>query len=170
MVCDGNGRMPPLVGPFDNVLRLGYPVHIAHLGMAVKLHPFAGAVVLAGVGKVGDFLDPRQGTDGKLVVKFIYGCNPFYLNKSAFFDPPGKLRHLVVVGKELDGHGVGKIRHIKHQYGSLVLDLTGIEADNLPTDDHLPHFSHDIFHEHGFFLKVTPINYVRVVRTLHPAP
>ena len=38
VVCDGDGRMSPVVGTFYDILHLGDAVHVAHLCMAVQLH------------------------------------------------------------------------------------------------------------------------------------
>ena len=52
MICDGNGRMPPLVGTFYQRFCLGYTIHIAHFCMAVQFHTFFQAVVHTLGGKV----------------------------------------------------------------------------------------------------------------------
>ena len=45
MVRHGNRGHSPFLGPLDDILYLGYTVHIAHLCVAVKLHPLFQAVV-----------------------------------------------------------------------------------------------------------------------------
>ena len=56
-----DGGHAPLLGPFDDILHLGNPVHVAHLGMAVKLHPLFQAVVHALAGKILRLLDSHNG-------------------------------------------------------------------------------------------------------------
>ena len=52
VVCDGNGRHPPLFCTLYNILNLRYAIHIAHLRMAVKLNPFLQASVHPFSGEV----------------------------------------------------------------------------------------------------------------------
>ena len=141
MICNGNSRMAPFIGPLYNILRFRYPVHIAHLGMAVQLHSFMGAVIASGGCKIRDLLYSCKGADSQLVVKLINGGHTLQLYKGSHLDPFLKLSHLIIVGKQLYGHGICKIRHIKHEDGSLVFDLPGIKANDLPADDNFSHFS-----------------------------
>ena len=45
VVRDRDGGHAPLIGPLDQVLALGNPVHIAHLCVAVELDPFDGRII-----------------------------------------------------------------------------------------------------------------------------
>lgn len=65
MIRDGNRRMSPLISPLHDILGFRYPVHIAHFGMAVQLHPFAHAVIHTAVCEIADFLDAYDGTYGQ---------------------------------------------------------------------------------------------------------
>ena len=71
VVGDGNRRMSPFIGSLHDILRLGNTVHIAHLRMAVKLHPLSDAPVLAGSRKVRDFFDTRKEPDRQLAVELV---------------------------------------------------------------------------------------------------
>ena len=123
VIGDGNGRMPPLISPLHNILGLRHPVHITHLGMTVQLHTLAHTPVHTGSGKVRYFLRPRQGTNGQLMIKLINGRHPFELHESARFHTTCYFRHLIIVCKQLDRHGICVICHIVNENGAFVLNL-----------------------------------------------
>ena len=167
VIRNGDRRMSPFIGTLHNILSLGNTVHIAHLRMAVKLHPFSCTVITSGGGKVRDLLYPGQRTDGQFIVKFIDSGNPFELYKGAHLNPLRDLLHLVIVCKELNGHGIGKIRHIKHQDRSFILNLPGIIVDDLTADHHLANFTDDILDGHCFLFKIPAVNHVGIVGALY---
>ena len=75
LVSPGNGRA-------DEILHIGHTVHIAHLRVAVQLHPFLGAGVHPPHPEIRDLLDAHHGTDGQLTVKFINGGDTLQLNEA----------------------------------------------------------------------------------------
>src|SRR5699024_3892224 len=88
MVCDGNGRMSPVMGTFYDIFYFRYAIHIAHLRMAVELCPFQRAEILSGYRKITNLLYPRDGTDRQLSVKFVDGGHAFDLDECPFFQLP----------------------------------------------------------------------------------
>ena len=46
VVCDGDGRMPPVMGALYDIFHIRHAVHITHLRMAVELYPFQRAEIL----------------------------------------------------------------------------------------------------------------------------
>ena len=56
VVCDGDGRMAPVMSALDDVFHLGNTVHIAHFRMAVQLYSFQRAQILSGNCKIPDLL------------------------------------------------------------------------------------------------------------------
>ena len=167
MIRDGNGRHAPFVCPFYNILRLGNTVHIAHLRMAVEFHPLADAVILAAGAEIGNFLDAHQRTDGQLVVKFIHHGHTLEFHKGAGFDAAGNLCHLVISGKQLDGHGVRKVCHVKDENGLFISDFPFIQIHNHAADSDFSHLSQNFIHAHGLALKVSAIEHIGVVGTLN---
>ena len=115
MIGNCNRRMSPIVCTADNVLRLGYAVHIAHLCMAMQFHPFYRAQVLPSGREISDFFDSGHRTDGQLPVIFINGGDSLYLQISTFFQIAKQLRQLVIPRKHFHHNGVCKIGHRKHQ-------------------------------------------------------
>ena len=166
VIRDCNGRMSPPISALYKILCLRDAVHIAHLGVAVKLHSFFQAVVLTGGGKIRYLFHSNDRTYGEFIVKFVNRGDSFEFDKGALFYPLRHLRHLLIVDKNFDGYGIRKVRHIKHQDGLLVSDLPGIKADDLAPDDHLSHFSLYIFYGDGFLLKISSVNHIRMIGTL----
>ena len=164
---DGNGRMTPFVSSFYNILGLGNTVHIAHLGVAVKLHSLSQAVIAAGGGKIGNFLDACKGAYGKLTVKLIHHGDTLKLYKGTHLDPCRDLRHLVIAGKHFDSHGVREISDIKHQNRLFILDLPAVKMDDLTPDDHLTDLTDDILDGNRILLKITAVNHIGIVGTFH---
>ena len=77
VISDGDGRMAPFPGPFDNILCIRHAVHIAHLRMAVQFHPLPGAVVHPSCGKIGRLFDSRYRAQCQFAVKLINGGHTF---------------------------------------------------------------------------------------------
>ena len=85
VVGDGYGLVSPGDGAFYNLSHVADPVHVAHLCMAVKLHPLLGIGVRAQGAKVRDLFDPHHGGNRKLSVEFVHRGDPFELQESALF-------------------------------------------------------------------------------------
>ncbi len=84
MICNGNGRMSPLISTFHQRFGIGYTIHIAHFRMTVKLHPLLRAGVHSVTAEIGDFLNSGDGSDSQLTVKTVNSSNTFDLQKSPF--------------------------------------------------------------------------------------
>ena len=167
MICDRDRRMPPLIGALYDILHFRDAVHIAHLGMAVQLHPLAQAVILALGGKITDFLHAHDGADGQFTVKFVDHRDTLEFHEHARLDALADLRHLVVPGEHLDRKRVGKIRHIKDQNGTFILDFSLIQVQNLAPEGHLAHLANDVLHGNRFIFKIPSIDHIRIIRTFH---
>ena len=86
MISNRNRRMSPLVCTFDNIDNIRYTVHITHLGMAVKLHPFIGRIVHPPGGKIIDFLDDKSASaDCQFMIKTVYGYVTLDFDKGSLF-------------------------------------------------------------------------------------
>ena len=46
VVCNGNGLVAPAHGTFHNILYVRYAIHVAHLGVTVKLNTLFGSSIL----------------------------------------------------------------------------------------------------------------------------
>ena len=171
VVRDGDGPMAPLVGALYDVLGLGYAVEIAHLGMAVELHPLMGGGVIADRGEIRYLLDAGERSDGQLMVEFVQGSHAPDLHEGAHFQAPQQLLHEFRLDEELHGHGVREIRHIEHDYRSFVPDFTAVRLQHLPPDGHLSHLADDVLDGHGLILEVLSIDHVGIVGLLQgPVP
>ena len=69
MVCNGNRRMPPLIGPLDQIFCIGHAVHITHLRMTMELHPFLLTVVHPAHRKITDLFHTCNRTYRQFIVK-----------------------------------------------------------------------------------------------------
>ena len=85
VVCDGNGRMSPLIGTLYQSFRLCDAVHVAHLGVAVKLHSLLRTGVHSGASEICNLLDSGNGTNGKLAVETVDGGDALDFQEGAFF-------------------------------------------------------------------------------------
>ena len=81
VVGDRDGRHPPGLGPLYDVFYLGHAVHIAHLRMAVELHPLDRAVIRTPALEILALFDARHGADGQFPVEAVDGGDALQLNK-----------------------------------------------------------------------------------------
>ena len=140
--------------------------HIAHLGMAVKLHAFFRILVFSCYTEIRSFADSGYRTNGQLSIKFINRRNSFDFQKYTFFNLRKQIRELVIAGKHLDHDRVGKVGHGKHDDCLFVPDLTGIKADHLSPESNLTHLSGNCLQLDRHIIKVPSIDYVRVIGAL----
>ena len=103
VVRDGDGPMAPPVGPLHDVLGLRDTVEVAHLGMAVQLHPFMGGSVGADLDEIGYLLDACEGAYGELMVEFVQGGHALELHEGAGLQASQKLLDEFRLGEELHG-------------------------------------------------------------------
>ena len=82
VVGDCQRLVSPGNGGADEILHIGHAVHVAHLRVAVQLHPFLGAGVHPPHPEIRDLLDAHHRTDGQLTVKFINGGDTLQLNEA----------------------------------------------------------------------------------------
>ena len=83
MIRHCNGRHPPGLGPLHNIFYLRDAIHIAHLCVAVKLHPLYRTVVNPLAGKILIFFYPPHRANGQLPVKTINGSQSLQANKAS---------------------------------------------------------------------------------------
>ena len=167
MVSNGDGRMPPLISPFHNILCFRYPVHIAHFCMAMQFHPLSDAVVRPARCEIRYLFNAHDGTDGQFVIKLINHGHAFYFYKRTFGNALINFRHLIIAYKYFKGEGIRKIRNIIKKNGFFILNFPFIRFYDFSPDNHLPHFSDNIFDIHRCIIEIFSIYHIRVVRALH---
>ncbi len=128
MVRYGNRLMPPFLGALDDGLDLRHAVHIAHFRMAMELHPFLGAAVHTGAGKIRDFLNPIDGTNRQLPIKAVNRCHALDFEERPLLDSCCKLFYMLIPGKHLHHNRIRKIRHREHKDGLLIADFPSLQA------------------------------------------
>ena len=166
MIGDRNRRVPPVMCSLYQIFCLGNTIHIAHLGMAVKLHAFFRILVFSCYTEIRSFADSGYRTNGQLSIKFINRRNSFDFQKYTLFNLRKQIRELVIAGKHLDHDRVGKVGHGKHDDCLFVPDLTGIKADHLSPESNLTHLSGNRLQLDRHIVKVPSIDYVRVIGAL----
>ena len=72
MVRDRDCLMPPGRRFFDDIGNLRNPIHVAHLGVAMKFHPFSDTVIHPCGGEILDLADPAYLLDRQFPVVGIY--------------------------------------------------------------------------------------------------
>ncbi len=166
VVRDGDGPMAPPVGPLHDVLGLRDTVEVAHLGMAVQLHPFMGGSVGADLDEIRYLLDAGEGAYGELMVEFVQGGHALELHEGAGLQASQKLLHEFRLGEELHGHGVREVRHIEYDYRPLVPDLTAVRLQDLAADGHITHLADDLVDGDGLLLEVLSVDHIGIVGLL----
>ena len=109
MVCNGNGRMSPLISTFHQRFGIRNPIHIAHLCMTVKLYSFLWAGIYSGSCKIGNFLNPGYRCNSQFTVKTVYCCHTAKLQKSPLLYMFCHFRHLFIAQKHLHNNTVRKV-------------------------------------------------------------
>ena len=166
VICESYRLMPPLICSLYDVPGLGNAVHITHLCMTVQFHSPFRRRIRTGSGKIGYGLDPRQRTNSQFMVEFIQCSYPFDLDISSRLQSAGQLIHLIVAHEDFYGHGIRKIRHIKHENRFFVPDLPFIQLQNLSPDNHLAHFADNIFDGDSILLKITSVDHIGIIGLL----
>ena len=166
MICDGYGPVPPFISPLYDILGLGYPVKVAHLGMAVQFHPLMACRIHSHGSKIFYFPDSRQRTDGQFMVELVQQGHALDLDEASRLQRTRQLLHVLVLGKQFHRHGIREIRHVEHDNGSFILDLPGIHLDDLAPENHLAYLSYHILDGHGFLLEIPAVNHVWIIRLL----
>ena len=165
VIRHSDGRMAPGFGPLDDILHIGDAVHIAHLRMAVELHPLDLASVHAGRTEIRRLLDAHHSSYVQLIVKAVLGREPADLHKHAL----GNLflqgfQICLILREHLDMDRVGIIRHSKSDDGSAAADLPLVPAGNLAMDHHLAHLSHQLHQiDDVGIVKVPSVQHVRII-------
>ena len=157
VIGNGNGLMSPLIGALYQGLCLSNAVHIAHFCMAVKLHPFLRAGIHSCTGKVCNFFDSGNGTNGQFTVKTVNGGNAFQLQKGSLFYLFFYFRNLLVPQEHFDHNRVCKIRNRKNKNGFFIPDLSCLYIQNLTSYNDFSHFPCNVFQRNGFTLKISSI-------------
>ena len=169
VVCNSNGPVSPLIGPFNDGLRIRHTVHVTHLGMAVKLHPLLRAGVCPGTGKGGNLLDSHHTSDGQLTVIPVNGGHTLQFQKGFLLHALQDLTHLVISGEHLHCDGIRKIRDGKNDDGLLISDLPGLQCHDLTAYADLAHLRLDAFQGNGLIFKISAVDHIRVVGALDAA-
>ncbi len=117
MVRNGQGRHAPLFCPIHQILHIADPVHIAHFGVAVELHPLDQTVVRPLVREILALFQANHRTDGQLPVKLVNGGHAFQLNKLPLGHGLVNVLQSVLPDKQLHRDGVRKIGDVKDHDG-----------------------------------------------------
>ena len=145
VVGNRNGRHPPLVSPFHDILHLGHAVHIAHFCVTVQFYPLSDAVVHPSDRKIRDLFYPRNGRNAQLMVKLVRHRDTFDLQEIPFLQKFFDLSGLFCLHKDLHADGIRQIRDRKNQNGLFDLcNLTLIKIQHFPADDHFADLIGDI--------------------------
>ena len=170
MIGNRDGLMSPLIGTFYQRLGISDTVHITHLGVAVKLYPFLRTGIHSRTGKIGNFLNACNISDGQLTVKTINGCNSFQFQEGTFFYTFRHFRNLFVTKEHLHNNTVRKISHREDQDRFLISDLTGLHIHNLASDDNFSHLSGDTLQRDRFSVKIPAVNHIRIAVSAESEP
>ena len=166
VVRDGNGSVAPAVSTLYDILGLGNPVEIAHLGMTVQFYTLMGGRIRPHRDEIRNLLDAREGAYGNLMVEFVHGSHAFELYKDSGLQTSQKLRDKLCLHKKLYGDGIRKIRDVEHHNGSFVADLTAVRFQDFSADGHISHFADDLVNGNDLFVKIFSVNHVGIVGLL----
>ena len=159
-----NSLMSPGFRPLDDVLHFRDTVHITHLRMTMKLHPFQLTVVYPRRPEIRRFFNSHHGADGQLVVKTVHGGKTLQLDEGSLFQLLPEGFHFVIFLEDFDTDGVRVIGHRDGYNGLLAADLPLVPAGHLAVDDHLAHFSDDLHQiDELAVVKITTVKHVRIV-------
>ena len=162
MIRDSDSLMSPLIGTFYQCLCIADTIHIAHLGVTVKLHTLLRTGIHSCASKIGDFLDTCNISNSKLTVKTVNGGNSLQLQECAFFYTFRHFRNLLVTQKHLHNNTVRKIGHREDQDRFLISDLTSFHIHNLTSDDNLTHLTGNALQRNRFSIKISAVNHIRI--------
>ena len=162
VVCDGNGRMSPLIGTLYQSFRLCDAVHVAHLGVAVKLHSLLRTGVHSGASEICNLLDSGNGTNGKLAVETVDGGDALDFQEGAFFHMLCYFRHLLVAQEHFYCDGIGKVCNRENQNSFLVSYFPRFHFHNLAADNDLAHLLDNTLKRNGLAFEIPSIYNIRV--------
>ena len=134
MVGNSDPGHPPGIRPLNDVLDLRDPVHVAHLGMAVQLHPLIRRRIHSLYGEIRDLQDAGNGGDRHFLVKGVKTGNPFQLHKGSLFHLRLKFLILFFIHKDLDRNRVGKIGQVQNVEIFSGLGDAYVQGKNLSMD------------------------------------
>ena len=141
VIRDCNRRMSPVVCSFYNLIHIRDTIHITHLRVAVKFHPFLCTCILFGRSKIRNFFYSGNGANRQFTVEFVDGCDTFDFQKRSCFHLSKQLRKLIISHKQFYHDRICKIGHCKHDNGLFVSNLTCIKACHLSAECDLSHLS-----------------------------
>ena len=162
MVCNGNGRMSPLISTFHQRFGIRNPIHIAHLCMTVKLYSFLWAGIYSGSCKIGNFLNPGYGCNSQFTVKTVYCCHTAKLQKSPLLYMFCHFRHLFISQKHFYYNTVCKVRDREDQDSLFITDFSCLYIHNLTPDNDLTHFTGNCFQCNRFAFEISSIDNIWV--------
>ena len=165
MVGDGNGRHPPLLCPLDNILYLRDAVHIAHLGVAVELHPLFQAGIHPLAGKILALFYAHHRSQGQLMVKAVDGGNAADLDEASLHHRLVHILHHLLTGKQFYGNGIGKVRHIKDNNAPLAApQFPLLHCQNLSAYGHLSHLSFNGIDGNEAVIEILSEKHIGIIR------
>ena len=162
MISDSDSLMSPLISTFYQCLCIADTIHIAHLGVTVKLHTLLRTGIHSCAGKIGDFLDTCNISNSKLAVKAVNGGNSLQFQECAFFYTFCHFRNLLVTQKHLHNNTIRKIGHREDQDRFFISDLTSFHIHNLTSDDNLTHLTSNALQRNRFSIKISAVNHIRI--------
>ena len=162
MVCNGNGRMSPLISTFHQRFGIRNPIHIAHLCMTVKLYSFLWAGIYSGSCKIGNFLNSGYGCNSQFTVKTVYCCHTAKLQKSPLLYMFCHFRHLFVAQKHLHNNTVRKVCDREDKNCFFITDFSGFNLHNLSADDHLTHLTGNRLKCNRLSFEISSIDNIRI--------
>ena len=140
-ICYRKCLPAPFIGKLDIVLDISYTVHIAHLGMKIKLYSLLALVCIhtLSLGAL-HLLDIPDTVYRQLRSPLIRGGNI-----SAQNDVLSVLKLVlyiifgVFITIKLTGYGIASVRKIEFDYVFFVSGLNGLRCEYLTLDDHISH-------------------------------
>ena len=109
VVRDSDGFPPPSYGSAYDILHGAYRIHVAHLGMAVKLCALVQGKILSLRPEIVYLSDPLHHTYEHITFVFVHGGGTGKLKEASFLDILLDLSPFVLIDKEGCCHGIGKI-------------------------------------------------------------
>ena len=83
-------------------------------------------------------------SDRQFPVKLINGSDSFDLDKTAFFQTSENFCQLLIFNEHFHADRICKITDRKNDDRPFILDLTGIQTDDLTMKGNFSHFFHDL--------------------------
>ena len=158
-----DGGHSPFLGPLDDILHLGNAVHVAHLGMAVQLHPLLQTSVHALACEIVALLDAHNGAKGQLSVELVDGGHALDADEGAHVDHALDLLEQLRPHKHFHADGVREVRDVEGQDEFAAAQLPALAGEDLAPQGHLAHLPVDLLDLQEVVLEIAAIEHLRVV-------